>query len=383
MSERATQAIVDLGAVRENARALLGTLTPGTLLMAVVKADAYGHGAAPVARAAVAGGATWLGVACVDEGVTLRQAGIVAPLLVLGPVLAPEFPAAVAHDLTLALASPAMAGELAGAAKARGQRAAAHIEVDSGMNRHGVLLADLPDLLEVVRQLPSLRLGGLFTHFACAESPAHPTNEQQLRALLAAREAAMGLGFGPLLAHAANSAASLFLRRTHLDMVRAGIALYGYPPERQEASDPLPGPPLPTLRPALTWRTAVARRWTLQPGDGVSYGLTYRAQRPTPVALLPVGYGDGLARALSNRGAAVLVRGRRAPIVGRICMDQTVIDVSDMPEAAVGDDVVLIGSQAGAWIGADELGALAGTNSYETLCRIAPRVPRRYLCADG
>jgi alanine racemase len=382
VSRRATHVVVDLAAIRHNTRALRARLPGATGLMAVLKADGYGHGAIAVARAALGAGAAWLGVACVDEGQALRRGGLSAPILVLGPVAPAECPAAVAARLAVALGSLEVAAALSAAAVARHTVAAVHLELDSGMNRHGVLPGEVPAVLERVHALPGLRLEGLFTHFACAESPAAPTTAGQLRRLLEAQAVVAARDGGPILVHAANSAATLLLPEAHLDMVRTGIALYGYPPDHQgdDEADGSAGAVAPLdLRPALTWRTAVARRWTLQPGDGVSYDHTFRAERPTPAALLPVGYGDGLPRVLSGRGASVLIGGQRAPILGRVCMDQTIVDVSACPDARVGDEAVLIGSQGTQRIGADELGALAGTNSYETLCRIAPRVPRRYV----
>ncbi len=380
-SQRATRAVVDLDAIRANAEALRTIVGPDTRLMAVVKGDGYGHGAVAVARAALEGGATWLGVACVDEGIVLRNAGLRAPILVLGPIAAAECSAAVDEDLTVALSSREMALELSRAARAgREATARVHVELETGMNRHGVQAADLPELLEVLRRLPGIQVEGLYTHLACADDPTDPTNGTQLSALLAARERIARQGFTHVLVHAANSAATLYLPDTHLDMVRAGIALYGYPPMREDGRSAT----RPPLRPALTWRTEIARRWTLQPGESVSYGHTYRAERITQAALLPVGYGDGLPRVLSGRNAPVLVRGQRVPIIGRICMDQTIVDVSTCPEATVGDEVIVIGRQGEEYIGADELGTLAGTISYEVLSGLMPRVPRRYCSTlDG
>lgn len=370
-SHRATRAVVDLGAIAHNVRLLRGMLRPEARLLAVVKANAYGHGAVPAARACMEAGAAWLGVAAVDEGLALRRAGIDAPLLVLGPAAPEEYGVALGHGLTLAAGSLAMAADMAAAARASGVTARVHVKVDTGLTRFGVPADRAVEEIAAIADLPDLALDGVYTHFATSEEPdksqtrVQLTLFQQILSALAARGVSVGLR------HAANSAAILDLPETHLDMGRAGIALYGYHPAGLGA-DPR------GLRPALTLQSRLMRVEAAPAGVGVSYNHTFHTARPSALGLVPLGYADGLPRLLTNRGH-MLVHGRRCPIAGRVCMDQTVIDVTDVPGAAVGDPVVVIGRQGDEWIGADEVGAHAGTNSYETLCRIGPRVPRDHV----
>lgn len=371
VSQRATRAIVDLGAIAHNVR-LLRAAAPGAALLAVVKANGYGHGAVPVARACLEAGAAWLGVATVDEGVALRRAGLADPVLVLGPAAHEERTAALAHDLTLAVGSIGMAVAVAAAAQTLGITARVHVKVDTGLSRFGVPAERAAEEIVALAALPGLYLEGVFTHFATAEEADKAQTRAQLARFSAVVQALEDRGVSVPLRHAANSAATLELPETHLDLVRAGIALYGYHPAGLGA-DPR------GLRPALTLQTRLMRVEKVPAGTGVSYNHTFVTTRPSVLGLVPLGYGDGLPRVLSNRGACMLVHGRRYPIAGRICMDQAVLDLTDLPEAAVGDPVVVIGRQGEEWIGADEVGDLAGTNSYETLCRLMPRVPREYV----
>ena len=338
-SQRATRAVVDLGAIRHNVCLVRAAVGPGVRLMAMVKANAYGHGAVPVARACVEAGATGLAVATVDEGLALRRSGITAPLLVLGASAPEEHPEALRHDLTLAVGSLRMADNVAAAARATGVTARVHVEVE-----------------------------GIYTHFAAAEEPDRRSARAQLALFTGLLEALAARDVRVPLRHAANSAAILELPEAHLDLVRPGIALYGYHPA---GADPR------GLRPALTLTSVLARVEAMPAGTGVSYNHTYRTTRASVLGLVPLGFADGLPRLLSNRGH-MLVRGRRCPIVGRVCMDQTVLDVTDVPGARVGEPVVVLGCQGAERIGADEIGLHAGTNAYETLCRIGPRVPRDY-----
>ena len=370
-SHRVTRATIDLGAIRHNVRVLRDGVGPGVGLMAVVKADAYGHGAAPVARACLAAGVTWLAVATVDEGVALRRAGIDAPALVLGPSDRAEYPAALSHNLALAAGSLVSATAAARAARALGVIARAHVKVDTGLSRFGIPAARAVEEIIAIAALPDLLLEGIYTHFASSEEPDKTSARTQLALFtdVLARLAARGIR--PLLRHTANSGAALDLPDARLDLVRPGIALYGYHPAG-------PGVDARGLRPALTLRTQLARVEVVPTGTGVSYNHTFHTKSPGALGLVPLGYADGLPRLLSNAGH-MLVGGRRCPIVGRVCMDQTVLDVTDAPGVAEGDEVVVIGRQGHEYIGADEIGAHAGTNSYETLCRIAPRVPRDYV----
>lgn len=370
---RPTYAEIDLSAIVANVALACRLAGPETRVMAVVKADAYGHGAVPVARVALAAGATWLGVAIPEEAIPLREAGIACGILVLGPV-APEQAELVAdHDLEQCVCDPAQAEALDRAARARGRVLALHLKVDTGMGRVGLRPGEVRGVAEKIRALPSVRLAGLMTHFADAEADEPGFAREQLaRFADAARDLAAVPQGGMPLRHAANSAALLFLPEARLDLVRPGIMLYGYHPRGPR------GGPEPPLRPALRLRTAISQIRDVARGESVSYGRTFVAPRDLRVATLPVGYADGCGRLLSNRGQ-VLIRGQRVPIVGRVCMDMTMVDVSSLPDVRVGDEAVLIGRQGADEITADEAAELQGTISYEVLCRIGPRVPRVYL----
>jgi len=372
-SRRVTRATIDLGAIAHNARLLRARTGPGVALMAVVKADAYGHGATPVARACLAAGATWLAVATVDEGAALRRDGIAAPTLVLGPSAPEEGATALARGLSLAMGSYEAAEELAATAHALGVTARVHVKVDTGLSRFGVPARRAPDEIARIAALPGLDLEGVYTHFAASEEPDKSPALAQLSLFLNILDKLEKRGVRAPLRHAANSGAIFDLPGAHLNLVRAGIALYGYHPAGPDADGE-------GLRPALTLRTRLMRVETVDAGTGVGYNHTYRTARPTALGLVPLGYADGLPRPLSNRGH-MLVHGRRCPIVGRVSMDQTVLDLADAPGATVGDDVVVIGRQGAASIGAGEIGLRVGTNAYETLCRITPRVPRDYTGA--
>ncbi|OGB99806.1 MAG: alanine racemase [candidate division NC10 bacterium RIFCSPLOWO2_12_FULL_66_18] len=369
---RPTHAEIDLSAIAANVALACRLAGPETRVMAVVKADAYGHGAVPVARVALGAGATWLGVAIPEEAVPLREAGIACGILVLGPIAPDQADLVAAHDLDQCVSDQAQAEALDRAARARGRVLALHLKVDTGMGRVGLRPREVRRVAEKIWALPSVRLAGLMTHFADAEADEPGfAREQLVRFAEAARELAAA-GIPAPLRHAANSAALLFLPEARLDLVRPGIMLYGYHPR-----GPRGGPESP-LRPALRLRTAISQIQDVAQGESVSYGRTFVAPRDLRVATLPVGYADGCGRLLSNRGR-VLIRGQRVPIVGRVCMDMTMVDVSGFPDVRVGDEAVLIGRQGADEITADEVAELQGTISYEVLCRIGPRVPRVYL----
>jgi alanine racemase len=368
LSRRATRALIDLDAVANNVRYFRRIAPPAAGVMAVVKANAYGHGAVMVGRAAVEAGAAWLAVATVDEGCQLRAAGLTAPILVLAASDPAEAPAAVRAGLTLAVAHLDHAAAIAAAAGA--EPASVHVEVDTGMRRYGVPTEAAPDLIARIVGLPGLRLGGVYTHFATADEADRSfvaVQRARFDAVLAAVRAA---GIAIPLVHQDNSAAALTATGRAVDLVRIGISLYGLSP-----SSEVPAPP--ELRPVLSLRSRVARVFDLAPGDSVSYGRTFVADRPLRAALVPVGYADGYRRSLSNRGA-MLLGGRRAPVLGRVCMDQTVIAMPDGVAARVGDEVVLIGAQGDDEITADDLAALAGTIGYEIATGLGARVPRVY-----
>ncbi|GAB4256591.1 alanine racemase [Deferrisoma sp.] len=366
---RPTEARIDLGAVVHNVRAL-GALTPaGTAFMAVVKADAYGHGAVPVARAARDAGASWFGVALLEEALELRGAGLSEPVLVLGAVPASAAPAAVGAGVRLALFDPDLARALDAAARGRGRPARVHLKIDTGMGRVGVRPEDLPAFLDLLGTLPGVEVEGVFTHFATADETDLSFARNQLERFHRCLELLSHRGVRPRIRHAANTAGILALPESHLDLVRAGIGLYGiYPSDEVVRSA--------DLRPVLRWTTRIAHLKDVPPGTPLSYGRTHVTPGPRRIATLPVGYGDGYPRLLSNRGA-VLVRGRRAPVVGRVCMDMILVDVTEVPGAEPGDEVVLLGRQGEEEIPADELARLTGTIPYEITCNVGKRVPRR------
>lgn len=377
-SRRATRATIDLDALAGNVRYFATLPRAGRErpagVMAVVKANAYGHGAVAVAGAALAAGARWLAVATIDEGVELRAAGIGAPVLVLAPSDPAEAPLALRAGLTLAIGDPGVAVKIAAAARGAGGELPIHVEIDTGLHRFGLPADGAVGAVARIAALPGLRLDGLYSHFATADE-ADRTFFAGQRARFAAIVAALrARGIAPPHLHEDNSAAALSAPGPGCDLVRPGVALYGLSPSVE-----VPAPP--ALRPVLTLRTRVARVMALAPGDSVSYGRTFVADRPLRAALVPLGYADGYRRALSNRGA-MLLGGRRAPVLGRVCMDQTVIAVPAGVEARPGDEVVAIGPQGAEHITMEEVAALAGTIAYEIATGIGARVPRDYVNAD-
>ncbi|MGC8837104.1 MAG: alanine racemase [Anaerolineae bacterium] len=365
---------VDLSAIRHNVRALKAWVGPQVEVAAVVKANGYGHGAIPVSQAALEAGASRLAVGWVAEGSALRQGGVTAPILVMGYSLPEDAPAIVYYDLTPTVCSRDMALALSDACQVQRKELPFHVKVDTGMGRFGLLPEEVVPFLKDVVRLPGLRLEGLWTHFATADEDTAYARQQfaLYQEVLREVEAA---GFAISLRHAANSGATLSLPETHLDMVRCGIAIYGLYPSA--------GVDRPVhLRPALTLKGRVGHVRTLPAGFPISYGRTFTTTRPTRVALVPIGYGDGYHRLHSNRGA-VLIRGRRAPILGRVCMDQCVVDVTDIPGVRDGDEVVILGRQGDEEITAEEVAAWADTIHYEVVTGLTSRVLRVYRGAES
>lgn len=366
-----TFAEIDLGAIAHNVQFLRERIGSNVALFAVVKANGYGNGAVEVARTALAHGATRLAVARVTEGVELRRAGLDAPILVMGYHVPAESELFVAYDLTATVNTAVFAQTLSSIAANQNKIATIHVKVDTGMGRYGRLPHEVVPFLDEIRQLPNLDIEGLYTHFAVADEPDKAYTRQQFaifQDVLAQVEAA---GHHVRLRHAANSAATLELPETHLDGVRAGIAIYGLEPNNAIN-------PNSPLRPALTLKSHVARLRTLPAGSSVSYGRTYTTTRPTSVALIPVGYGDGYHRLHSNRGC-VLIHGRRAPIIGRVCMDQFVVDVTGIAGVQQDDEVVLIGVQGNECLSAEEVSQWAETINYEVTTSLLPRIPRLFI----
>ena len=369
---RPTHAEIDLSAVSANVSLACRLAGRDTQVMAVVKADAYGHGAVPVSKAALEAGATWLGVAVPEEAAPLRAAGITSRILVLGPIAPDQADLVVALDLDQTVCDPSLAEAVDRVARARGRVISLHLKVDTGMHRVGIRPQQVQSVAERIAALRSVRLVGLMTHLAAAEAEDPAFAREQLARFAEAERGLAAAGVRASVRHAANSAALIFLPEARLNLVRPGIMLYGcHPRGRQRHIEPL-------LTPALRLRTVINHIQEVARGDSVSYGRTFVAPRDLCVATLPVGYADGYGRLLSNQGH-VLIRGLRVPIVGRVCMDMTMVDVTGVPDVRVGDEVVLIGRQGAEEITADDVAELQGTISYEVLCRIGPRVPRIYL----
>ncbi|TMA37880.1 MAG: alanine racemase [Deltaproteobacteria bacterium] len=368
---RPTVAEVSLGALRTNLRAARELVGPAVKVLAVVKADGYGHGAVAAARAFVEAGAAALGVSTVEEGAELRRAGVRGPVVVLGGAFPGEEGAVVAGDLEVAVWTRAAAEALAAAARAAGGTVGIHIKVETGMTRLGLDPADVAGFGAAIRGLAGLRMAGVFSHFASADAVDTASARAQIERFRAAVEALAAAGVRPAEVHLANSAATLSAPAAHFTMVRPGIMLYGYAPARHLASRA-------RLEPAMRLRTRVAQARRVAAGTPVGYAGTWVATRPSTIAVLPLGYADGYHRLASNR-AQVLVRGRRAPIAGRVCMDQTMVDVTDVGDVQAGEPVVLFGSQDGAAIAADEVGGWVDTIAYEVLTSVGKRVPRVYV----
>lgn len=366
-----TWAEVDLDAITANVRAFCRFVGPKVLVIAVVKANAYGHGAVPVARAALRGGASHLAVHRLLEGVELRQAGIGAPILVMGYVPPDGADEIVRWGLTPTVTTMEFARALSARAQAAGLTVPVHVKVDTGMGRFGLMPEEVLPFVQTLVSLPGIYLEGLFTHFCTADSAAPSYMQTQFRRFLDVLEGLNGAGISVPIRHACNSAATMRLPQAHLDAVRPGIAIYGLDPSSE-------WPPVFPLRPAMTLKSRVVRVQTVPPGWGIGYGRTYIPDRPMRVALLPVGYGDGYHRILSNRGA-VLLHGQRAPVLGRVSMDQIVVDVSHIPQVQEGDVAVVFGCQGEAKLRAEEVAAWAGTINYEVTTSILPRVVRIYV----
>jgi len=337
-------------------------------IIAVVKANAYGHGAAAVGRALEAAGASMLACADVEEGVTLREAGVRLPILVFGALAVSDLDGIFSHDLTPTISTPVAARALQRAAAARGVRLHCHLKIDTGMNRLGFRYDNLRRTLPEVAEAASLAIDAVYTHFATADDADEPFFREQRERFERALVELPALGLRPRFRHAANSAALLRDERVWYDFVRPGLLLYGVVP-------PPLGSTLP-LRPVLTLRSRLVAVKGIRAGDGVGYGLLLRSDTPRSIGVVPAGYADGLDRRLGGRGW-VLVRGRRVPIVGAVSMDMLTVDVTGL-DIETGDEVVILGEQAGGVIDAREMAATIGTIPYEILCRLGSRIQRVY-----
>jgi alanine racemase len=373
---RSTYAEIDREAFRHNLRIIRSVVGPGVKIMAVIKADAYGHGALALAPAALEAGADVLGVAVLEEGMELRASGITAPILILTGLFPDEIEDFLKHDLATTLSRPEFARELSRQAGQAGKTARVHLKIDTGMGRLGLQPDGFYLLASQIASDPHLRLEGISTQFSSADEADAEFTRQQLACFHRVLGDLKARGIRVPLVHAANSAATLKFPEAHFDMVRPGIILYGALPS------PGVGPLAGTLShagkgflPVMHWKTRVLQVSSMPAGAALSYGRRFVTERESRIAALPIGYADGLHRGLSNK-MSVLVRGQRARQVGRICMDLTLIDVTDIPGVEEGDEVVLFGRQGDALLPVDEMAAHADTLGYEILCHVGKRVPR-------
>jgi alanine racemase len=368
VSVRPTVASVDLGALAHNYRLLTEYVSsPG--IIAVVKANAYGHGAARVGLALEAAGARWLSCADIEEGILLRQAGVKVPILVFGALSLGNVDGIFEHGLTPTVSTPSAVRTLEDAAARHNVRLDCHLKIDTGMNRLGFRHDQLDRTMPPLLGSAHLRVTAVYTHFATADNPDDPLFGEQRERFDRAYDKLRALGLGPVARHAANSAALLRDERIWFDFVRPGLLLYGLVP-----------PPLATtmaLKPVMQLTSRIVAVKGIRSGEGVGYGMKFRTDAPRSVAVVPAGYADGLDTRLGGRGD-VLVRGRRAPIVGSVCMDMLMIDVTDL-RVEPGDEVVVLGEQGDERMDAREMAAAIGTIPWELLCRIGTRIERVYI----
>lgn len=368
------QAEIDLDAMTYNLEHIKKNLAPGTQVIAVLKADGYGHGAVPLARRIQKDPEIWgIAVATVEEGEELRNAGITKPILILGYTYQEDYQKIANLDFRPAVFKLSMAKELSKAALEAGKTLKIHIKIDTGMTRIGYrdVKKDVPEILEISK-LPGLEIEGIFTHFARADeadkTPALVQYEKFQEFIRSLEQEGLHIP----MKHCSNSAGIIRMQEANLDAVRAGIILYGLYPSKEVEREPVP------LKPLMSLRSHIAYIKTVEPGAEISYGGIFTTVRETRVATIPVGYADGYPRGLSNKGS-VLIRGKRAPILGRVCMDQFMVDVTEIPEAEELDQVTLLGKDGEDCITMEELGELSGRFNYEFACCISKRVPRVYL----
>jgi alanine racemase len=374
-TQRATVAQIDLNAFKHNLGKIRSLLDPQVKILAVVKANAYGHGAIPCAKAALDAGADWLGVAILEEGVELRYSGIGAPILVMGGILPDEAKNLIQYGLSTGVSDYSLARELSRQAEKQGKTVGVHLKVDTGMGRLGMAPEKLPGFVEEMQAVKNIRVEGIFTHLSSADEADPEFTLGQLDRLSQSIDSLKSKGVALPAIHAANSSAILNFPASHLDMVRPGISLYGTLGLSAKSSNPNTSP---ELKPVMQWKTKILQISKLPKGTSLSYNRQFTTDRDSVIAVLPVGYGDGLNRRLSNN-MEVLVKGKRAPQVGTICMDLSLIDVTDIEGVQCQDEVVLFGQQGNETITVDEMAERCGTISYEILCNVSERVPRVYL----
>lgn len=365
-------ATVDLDAIRQNMEAMKANIAKGTMICGVVKSDGYGHGSVPVAKAVE--DLVWgYAVAAVEEGWVLRDHHITKPILVLGYVPEEEFESLVEQEIRYTVSEWKEVEILSKIAQKLGKNAYVHIKMDTGMGRIGLRSAEeILTLAQKIENLPNIVIEGIFTHMATADMADKTKAKEQIRMFREMLQLLENNGIYIPIRHCSNSAGIIDLKEANIDMVRAGIALYGLYPSEEVNKENV------CLTPALELKSIVSYLKTVPKGSPIGYGATFVTQKETKVATVSIGYGDGYPRALSNKGYA-LVRGKKAPIIGRICMDQFMMDVSDIPEIQQGDTVTLIGKDQNEQITVEELAELAGTFNYEFVCDLGKRIPRVYI----
>ncbi len=364
---------IDLDKICANVQEIIKKVGKDTMVMPVVKADAYGHGAIDVTKALSEIGAYGFAVATVGEALALRRAGITKPILILDFVFPNQFETIIRNDIMLTIFQYGIAKSLNEAAEMMGTTAHIHLKVDTGMGRIGYIPND--ESIEEIRKiakLPNIEIDGIFTHFACADMADKTSMNKQLKQFEEFVDKLEKLGINIPIKHVCNSAAIIDMDGDFLNMVRSGIITYGLFPSDEVNRDSL------NIEPAMELHSVVINVKTIQKGDTVSYGSTYVAEKPTVIATIPVGYADGYPRQLSNKGS-VLIHGKRAKIVGRVCMDQFMVDVTDIPYVSIGDNVTLVGKDGDDFISCEEIGEISGRFNYEFLCCITRRVPRVYI----
>ena len=374
---RATCAEIDLQAFRHNILTLRKYLEPQTQIMAVVKADAYGHGAIPCARVAVENGADSLGVGVIVEGIELRENGLNIPIVVLASIFPNEAEDLVKHNLATILCTPSLAQALSKEAEKQNKIISIHIKVDTGMNRLGVSPENLPALLSQIRSLKNLKIEAISTHFSSADDEDLSITQDQLEKFNSALTLLQKEGVPTPMIHCANTSALFKFPESHFDMVRPGLILYGALPSPSLQSVLDQEENLSPFQPVMQWKTQVIMAKPVAKGQSVSYARTFTTQRDSLIATLPIGYADGLHRILANN-MDVLIRGKRVPQVGNVCMDMILIDVTGIPGVETGDEVVIFGRQGDQMISVEELAVRGKTLPYEILCNVGKRVPRVY-----
>lgn len=370
---RPVWAEIDLDHVAHNIREFRRITPPHTQLMAIVKADGYGHGAVEVAKAALEAGAARLAIAFLEEGIVLRRKGLSAPIMILGVSSPGTEKAVIEHELTPAICTVDSAQRFSQAAAALGKKVRFHLKLDTGMGRIGLRPDQLQAFLETLHRLPGLELEGVFSHFSKADEQEKTYTQMQLHRYAECLKMIHTAGFRPTIRHLANSAGTMETPEAHFDLARIGISLYGFYPSSEV------DPATVALRPVMRWKTRIAHLKRLPAGERISYGGMFTTRRPTMVATLPLGYADGFRRRLWTKNWHVLVRGQRAPIIGKICMDMCMIDVTDIAGASIGSEVVLIGSQGEHVVSADDMANALDTINYEITCLVGKRVPRIYM----